>query len=81
MAKLRPSRKAGQISTLVDHSREGRFIFAFCPLCDHAEEAPIHENDMAAAKNSSITIIQQHLRHKHRVEVAPMKITFTVEAE
>jgi len=81
MTKLRVSRKASQISILVDHSREGRFVFAFCPLCDHAEEAAAPDNDHATAAASSIAIIRRHLRHKHRVTTAEMETPFSLQPQ
>jgi hypothetical protein len=81
MTKLRPTRTATHIATLVDYSRDRRFVFAFCPLCDHAEESPIFADDVAAAKDSSIAIIRRHLRHKHRVVAFPVEIKFTVKQE
>jgi len=79
MTRLRVSRQVSQISTLVDHSRKGRFVLAFCPLCDHAEEAPAFDQDHAAAAAASIAIIRQHLRRKHRVAPPEVKITLHLQ--
>jgi hypothetical protein len=79
--KLRITRTASIISTLVDHGRDKQFVVAFCPICDHAEEAPARDNDLETAKNSSIAIIRQHLRRKHRVIAPEEKLLPSLQAQ
>jgi hypothetical protein len=67
------SNRAGfeeKITTLVDHGREGRFIFAFCPVCDHAEEAEDTGSGRDQAVSASVAKIEAHLRRIHRKPVA-----------
>lgn len=79
MAKHRISPEASQISIMVEHSREGRFVRAFCPLCDQVEETPAFDQDHAAAAVTSIAIIRQHLRGKHCVATPAVKITLHLQ--
>jgi uncharacterized Zn finger protein (UPF0148 family) len=68
-------RQSFKISTLVDHSREGRFVVAFCPICDHAEEVPAPHGNHAKAANASIENIQRHVRRNHRTAARELKIS------
>jgi hypothetical protein len=55
-----------RISTLVDHEREGRFIVAFCPICDHAEESEDDGGGREHAQFASVAKIEVHIRERHR---------------
>ena len=56
----------GRITTLVDYQREGRFIFAFCPVCDHAEEAEDIGGGRDQTASASVAKVEAHLRRAHR---------------
>lgn len=63
-----------KITTLVDFDREGRFIFAFCPVCDHAVESEDTGAGRDRTASASVAKIEAHLRRVHRRPVA-LKIT------
>jgi hypothetical protein len=64
-----------KIATLVDHERDGRYIIAFCPICDHAEEAKDDGAGRDQTQFDSIAKIKLHIRHRHRTKSAKVKIT------
>jgi hypothetical protein len=64
-----------EITTLVDHQREGRYVFAFCPICDHAEEARDAGRGRDMALSDSVNKIKAHLRKAHRAKTANLKIS------
>jgi hypothetical protein len=55
-----------KITTLVDHHREGRYVIAFCPLCDHAAEAEDVGGGREQTASVSVAKIEAHLRRIHR---------------
>ena len=63
-----------KITTLVDHDREGRFIFAFCPVCDHAVESEDTGAGRDQTMSASVAKIETHLRRIHRKPIG-LKIT------
>jgi hypothetical protein len=64
-----------KIATLVDHQRDGRFVVAFCPICDHAEEAEADGGGRGQAESVSIAKIKVHIRYRHRTKPAKVKIS------
>ncbi len=64
-----------KIATLVDHQREGRFVIAFCPICDHAEEAKDDGGGRGQMESISIAKIKVHISNRHRVKPARVKIS------
>ena len=64
-----------KIATLVDHQREGRFIVAFCPICDHAEEAEDDGGGRGQAESVSVAKIKVHIRYRHRAKAEKVKIS------
>jgi hypothetical protein len=54
-----------KIATLVDHQRDGRFVVAFCPICDHAEEAEDGGGGHSQTQSLSIAKIKLHIRNRH----------------
>ena len=69
---LVPRRK---IATLVDHQREGRFVIAFCPICDHAEEAEDEGRGRDQTQSISIAKIHVHIHKRHRDNAARINIS------
>jgi hypothetical protein len=65
----------GKIATLVDHEREGRFVFAFCPICDHVEEAGDDGGGREQAASDSVAKIKIHIRRVHREKPVGIKIS------
>ena len=56
-----------QVSTLVDQQRDGKFVVAFCPICDWTEQvATVDERSREQVKTASIAKIQVHIRKRHR---------------
>ena len=72
-----PSSTSVKIATLVDHKREGLFVFAFCPICDHAEESRDEGTGRDGAKSSSIAKIQVHISKAHRPKPVKIKVAKT----
>ena len=64
-----------KIATLVDHKREGRFVIAFCPICDHAEEAEIGREGRDQTEPDSVAKIRVHISNRHRARTATVKIS------
>ena len=64
-----------KIATLVDHQREGRFVIAFCPICDHAEEAKDDGGGRGQMESVSIAKIKVHISNRHRTRPARVKIS------
>jgi hypothetical protein len=69
----------GKIATLVDHDRDGRFVFAFCPICDHVEEAGDDGGGREQAASDSVAKIKIHIRRVHPAQ--PVKIKISVVRE
>jgi hypothetical protein len=59
------------ISTLVDHQRDGRFIVAFCPVCDRMEEVAEAGRSRADATAECIAKIRLHINRAHRPKLRP----------
>lgn len=68
-----------EIATLVDHHRDGRFIFAFCPVCDHAAESEDTGDGREQTASRSVAKIETHLKRIHRKPVA-LKITIKAQS-
>jgi len=64
-----------KIATLVDHQREGRFVVAFCPICDHAEEAKDDGGGRGQTESVSIAKIKVHISNRHRARPLRVKIS------
>ena len=64
-----------KIPTLVDHAREGKFVFAFCPICDRVEEAAENGRGREHAAANSIAKIQLHIRKSHPPKTKRIKIS------
>jgi hypothetical protein len=64
-----------KIATLVDHQREGRFVIAFCPICDHAEEAEDDGGGRGKTESVSIAKIKVHISYRHRGKPERVKIS------
>jgi len=75
MSHISETGRTARITTLVDFHREGRFVIAFCPLCDHAEEAEDVGGGREQAASVSVSKIEAHLRRIHRNKSAALKIT------
>jgi hypothetical protein len=69
------SEAAHKITTLLDHQREGRFVVAFCPICDHAEEAKDDGGGRGQMESISIAKIKVHISIRHRARPARVKIS------
>ena len=67
-----------KISTLVDHSREGKFVIAFCPICDRTAEATENGRGREEAMADSIAKIQLHIRKSHPPKTKRVKISAIV---
>ena len=67
-----------KISTLVDHSREGKFVIAFCPICDRTAEANENGRGREEATADSIAKIQLHIRKSHPPKTKRVKISAVV---
>jgi hypothetical protein len=67
-APLSPPALRHEITTLVDHEREGRFVVAFCPICDHAEESEDGGGGREHAQYASVAKIEVHIRKRHRAK-------------
>jgi hypothetical protein len=65
-----------KIATLVDHQRDGRFVIAFCPICDHAEEAEDDGIERGQTESVSVAKIKVHIRNRHNAKPAKVKISF-----
>jgi len=66
------------IPTLVDHSREGKIVIAFCPICDRVEEASENGRGREYATANSIAKIQLHIRKSHPPKTKRVKISAVV---
>jgi len=55
-----------KISTLVDHHRDGRFVIAFCPICDRTAEAADDGRGREPAAAAAIAKIQIHISKAHQ---------------
>ena len=64
-----------RIATLVDHNREGRFVVAFCPICDHAEEAEDDGSGRDRTESQSVAKIKVHIHNRHRARAMKVKIS------
>jgi hypothetical protein len=64
------------IATLVDYEREGRFVIAFCPICDHAEEAEDYGGGREQTQSSSIAKIKVHIHKQHHA--APVRVKISI---
>ena len=67
---MKTDSSARQITTLLDHDRDGQFIYAYCPVCDHVAETAVLEGDREKAAIAGVDIIRVHLQQRH----APKKI-------
>ena len=67
-----------KISTLVDHSREGKFVTAFCPICDRTAEATENGRGREEATADSIARIQLHINKSHPPKTKRVKISAVV---
>ena len=63
-----------KIPTLIDHAREGKFVIAFCPICDRVEEASENGRGREGATANSIAKIQLHIRKSHPPKTKRVKI-------
>lgn len=70
-----PSDSAAKIATLVDYQRDGRFVVAFCPICDHAEEAEDEGGGREHTASESIAKIRVHIFKRHHAKPAKVKIS------
>jgi hypothetical protein len=68
--QLSETSELGKITTLVDYSRRGRYILAYCPVCDHCEEARVVDDDQHGAEAASIQQVRLHIRRRHRSYLA-----------
>ena len=66
------------IPTLVDHAREGKFVIAFCPICDRTAEASENGRGREDAMADSIAKIQLHIRKSHPPKTKRVKISAVV---
>jgi hypothetical protein len=64
-----------KIATLVDRKREGRFVVAFCPICDHAEEVEDGGGGTEHTKQASMARIRLHIDRRHKRKPARVKIS------
>ncbi|MEI7534501.1 MAG: hypothetical protein WCK57_09035 [Verrucomicrobiae bacterium] len=63
-AKLAPESR-DKIATLVDHKRDGRFVIAFCPVCDWTAEATNKGLGAEEAASACIAEVKLHIRRAH----------------
>ena len=63
-----------KIATLVDHKRDGRFVIAYCPICDHAEEAEDNGDGRERAQSASVARIEVHIYKRHRAKAIHIKL-------
>jgi hypothetical protein len=72
MNKIRPEPPGlrYKITTLVTHNRNGRSVIAFCPICDHVEEARDDGVGREQTQTVSVAKIQAHIRRRHRSKAA-----------
>jgi hypothetical protein len=75
LSQTNPTDARFKIATLVDHQREGRFVVAFCPICDHAEEAEDDGGGREQTASESIAKIKVHIRKRHQAAPARVKIS------
>jgi len=66
---------AHRIATLVDHQRDGRYVVAFCPICDHAEEAEDDGAGRGPTESVSVAKIKVHILNRHQSKPAKVKIS------
>jgi len=66
-----------KIATLVNRQRDGLLVFAFCPICDHAEEARDQGGGQEQTQSDSIAKIKLHIRKIHRSKQPRIKISIT----
>jgi hypothetical protein len=64
-----------RIATLIDREREGRFVIAFCPICDHAEEAEDSGEGQDQAQTASVAKIRLHIQNRHPLRPSRVKIS------
>ena len=70
-----------KIATLVDHERDGRYVIAFCPICDHAEEAKDDGGGRVETESVSIAKIKVHIGSRHSTKAAKVKISVIRRAD
>ncbi len=70
-----PPAAGHEITTLVDHHRDGRFVVAFCPICDHVEEAKDGGQGRNETTSLSVAKIKVHIHKRHPAEAAKVKIS------
>lgn len=54
-----------EIPTLIDQQSDGRFIVAFCPVCDHTEEVPDDGCGPDGVTALCVNKIKTHIRQRH----------------
>jgi len=70
-----PTVSLDEIPTLVDHHRNGRFVIAFCPVCDRMAEAPDDGRGREGTAAVCIAEIKLHIRKAHRPKSLRAKAT------
>jgi hypothetical protein len=69
-----PPASGDRIATLVDYQRDGHFVVAFCPICDHAEAAKDDGGGRGQTESVSIAKIKVHISNRHQAKAAKVKI-------
>ena len=76
-----PTVSLDEIPTLVDHHRNGRFVIAFCPICDRMAEAPDDGRGREGTAAVCIAEIKLHIRKAHRQKSPPAKVSAVVRPQ
>jgi hypothetical protein len=64
-----------RVATLIDRQRDGRFVIAFCPICDHSEEAENGGEDHDQTQAASVAKIRLHIQNRHHPRPSKVKIS------
>ncbi|MEI8288663.1 MAG: hypothetical protein WCH99_04275 [Verrucomicrobiota bacterium] len=67
-----------KISTLVDHSPQGKLVIALCPICDRTAAATENGRSREEATADSIARIRLHIRKSHPPKTKHVKISAVV---
>ena len=76
-----PAVSLDDIPTLVDHHRDGRFVIAFCPVCDRMAEAPDDGRGREGTAAVCIAEIKLHIRKAHRPKSPRAKVSVVIRPQ
>lgn len=57
-----------EISVTIDHTKEGVYAVAYCPICGHKEESHDHGHGTAHATLITLNKIRTHITITHKLK-------------